>query len=299
MDSVKKAYLQLHLAVFLFGFTAILGDLISLSAVVLVWWRVLITSISLLFLIQFGKALLKIPRKLILQYMGIGVLVAIHWITFFGSIKYSNASICLVCMATASFFTAFLEPLIFRQKVKTYEILLGLMVIPGMMLIVNSIQTDMMLGVWIGLISAFLAALFATLNKKLVDKAEPFSITFLELGSACLFISCCLPFYFSANPELAFLPVGMDWLYLLILALLCTTLAYILALVALKHLSAFASNLTVNLEPVYGIILAWLILNENEELNVGFYLGCGMILLAVFSYPMVKKMVEGKERINE
>lgn len=292
MDPVRKAYLQLHLAVLLFGFTAILGDLISLSAIVLVWWRVLITSISLLFFIQFGKRLLQIPKKLILQYMGIGVLVGIHWITFFGSVKLSNASICLVCMATASFFTAFLEPLLLKQRIKSYEIILGILVIPGMMLVVQNIQTDMLLGVWVGLLSAFLAACFSILNKKLIDKADPMSITFLELGSAWLFISLVLPFFFSSNVGEVFLPIGYDWIYLLVLALVCTTLAYVLNLLSLKYISAFAANLTINLEPVYGIILAWLILNENEELNTGFYLGCALILLAVFSYPFIKSKVE-------
>ncbi len=292
MDSVKKAYLQLHLAVLLYGFTAILGDLISLNALILVWWRVLITSVSLFFIIRFGKALVGIPRKLMLQYMGIGVLVGLHWICFFGAIKLSNASICLVCMATTSFFSAFLEPFILKQRIKPYEILLSLLVIPGMMLVVNNIELDMMLGVGVGLASAFLAALFVTLNKKLVNEAEPFAITFLELGSAWLFISCLLPFFWQGNSEMAFWPVGMDWVYLTILALLCTTFAYYLGLVSLKHISAFAANLTVNLEPVYGIILAWIILKENEELNTGFYIGGAMILIAVFSYPFIKKRLE-------
>lgn len=289
MDATRKAYLELHIAVLLFGLTAILGDLISLSAIVLVWWRVLITSISLLFLINFGKKLLKIPRKLVLQFMGIGILVGLHWICFFGSVKYSNASICLVCMATTSFFTAFLEPFILKQKIKWYEIALGLFIIPGMMLVVNSTGWDMIMGIIVGLMSAFLAALFATLNKKLVEEAEPMSITFLELGSACLFISVLLPFYFQNTPEAAFLPNAQDIGYLIILALLCTTLAYVLALRALKELSAFAANLTINLEPVYGIFLAYFFLNDSHELNTTFYVGCLMILLAVLGYPLIKK----------
>jgi len=293
VNDVTKAYIKLHIAVLLFGFTAILGDLISLSALSLVWWRVFLTSISLLFLIQFGRNLKLLPRRLILQYMGIGVLVALHWITFFGAIKYSNASICLVCMATTSFFTAFLEPAILKQKIKGYEILLGLLIVPGMMLVVNNIDYALMVGVWSGLISAFLAALFGTLNKKLVDKAPPFEITFLELGSAWLFICLLMPFYLNSS-DASFMPTSSDMVYLLILALLCTTLAYVLALVALKHISAFAANLTVNLEPVYGIILAWLILNESDELTSGFYLGCAMILLAVFSYPFIKSKLEKK-----
>ncbi len=289
MNKIKGAYIQLHIAVLLFGFTAILGDLISLSALVLVWWRVLITCISLLFFIQYGKTLLAIPKKLILKFMGIGVLVAIHWITFFGAVKYSNASICLVAMATTSFFTSFLEPLILKKPFKAYEMILGLLIIPGMILVVNNIEVSMLKGIWVGMISAFLASLFAIFNKGLVDKADSYSITFIELGAACLFITLLFPFYYKYDPTAAFLPAANDLVYLLILALLCTTLAYILSLKALKYISAFAANLTINLEPVYGIILAWLILNENEQLNMGFYLGSALIILAVLCYPALKK----------
>ena len=292
MNPTKRAYLELHIAVLLFGLTAILGDLISLTALVLVWWRVLLACISLFFLIRMGADLKLIPRRLILQYMGIGILVALHWICFFGSIKLSNASICLVCMATTSFFTSILEPLFFRTKIKWYELMLGLLIVPGMVLVVNNIDASMMMGIVVGLMSALLASLFSILNKKLVDQAKPMSITFLELGSGWLFISCLLPFYFNEVPTEHFWPIGNDWIYLLILALLCTTFAYVLALRALKFLSAFASNLTVNLEPVYGIILASLILNEHENLSNGFYLGCSIILLSVFSYPFLKKQFE-------
>lgn len=290
MKPIQRAYFELHIAVLLFGFTAILGDLISLSALVLVWWRVFFTSISLFFLIGFGRKLRQLPRRLILQYMGIGVLVALHWLCFFGAVKYANASICLICMATTSFFTAIIEPIIMRQPIKGYELLLGVLILPGMILVVNNTDVSMMLGIWIGLLSALLAALFASLNKKLVDKAEPMTITFLELGSAWLFLSLLLPFYFQQTADAAFLPQGSDLFYLSVLAFLCTTLAYVLSLRALKHISAFAANLTVNLEPIYGIALAWLILNEQDELTLGFYLGGAIILLAVFSYPWLKRM---------
>ncbi|MEL6863781.1 MAG: DMT family transporter [Bacteroidota bacterium] len=292
MNSINRAYLELHFAVLLFGFTAILGDLILLSAVVVVWWRVLITCISLLFLTRFGAAIRNIPRTLILKYMGIGCLVALHWVCFFGAVKYANASICLICMATTSFFTAILEPLIRRQAVKWYEIGLGLIIIPGMLLVVNNIEVGMMLGVWVGLLSALLAAVFAIFNKMLVDDADPMSITFLELGSGWLLISGILPFYFFSTPMAAFWPTLSDFAYLTVLALLCTTLGYVLALRALKYLSAFASNLTVNLEPVYGIVLAWLLLQENKELSSGFYWGCAIIITAVLSYPFIKSRVK-------
>jgi len=290
MNQVKRAYLELHIAVFLFGFTAILGDLISLPATLLVWWRVLITCISFFFFVPIVKNLRVIPRRLILIYAGIGVLVAVHWITFFGAIKYSNASVCLVCMATASFFTAMLEPMIMKSKIQRYQIMLGFMIIPGMALVVTNLDAGMMMGVVLGLTSAFLAALFSSINKKYVDDADPIDITFIELGAALLFITVCLPFLMTA--DMNFMPQGLDWLYLLILALLCTTLAYVLSLRALKHLTAFASNLTVNLEPIYGIILAALLLGDSEELTLGFYLGCAIILLAVFSYPYLKRRFE-------
>lgn len=289
LNPTRRAYLELHIAVLLFGLTAILGDLIQLTAPVLVWWRVLITSVSLLFLIRFGARIKHLPRDLILKFMGIGWIVALHWILFFGAIKYSNASICLVCMATASSFTAILEPLMLKQPIKLYEIILGLAIIPGMVLIVNSTELSMMAGIWMGLLSALLAAIFAILNKKLIDKADPMDITFLELGSGWILISLCLPIYYAYFPEENFIPSLMDFIYLIVLALLCTTLAYSLALRALKFLSAFASNLVVNLEPVYGIILAWVVLNENEELDANFYWGCIIILAVVFSYPFIKK----------
>lgn len=290
MKPTSKAYLELHIAVFLFGFTAILGDLISLSATVLVWWRVLITCISLFFLLRFGKKMTKLSPKLTAILFGIGILVALHWITFFGAIKYSNASITLIALATASFFTAFMEPLILKKPISGIEVGLGLTIIPGMALVVNNIDLSMYIGIYLGLISSILAVTFSILNKKYINDADPMTITFIELGSAWLFISLCLPFLFMYSEEpISFWPTGVDLFYLLILALACTTLAYILSLRALKHLTAFATNLTINLEPVYGIILAWLILQENKELNPGFYIGCGLIVISVFAYPFLKK----------
>ncbi len=295
MNKTQGAYLNLHIAVLLAGFTAILGDLIQLSAIVLVWWRVFITAISLLFFIGFGKTLIHIPKSLILKYMGIGVLIALHWIAFFGAIKYANASIALICMATTSFFTALIEPLVTKRPVKAYEILLSLLVIPGMVLIVNSTDLSMKLGIWIGLLSALLASMFVIFNKMFIKEADPMSITFIELGSGCLMISLILPFYFWNSETAVFWPDWMDLGYLMILALLCTTLASVLGLYALKHISAFVSNLAYNMEPVYGIVLAWLILNENKELTTGFYWGCLIIILAVFSYPILKRLAEKKE----
>lgn len=296
MNQIQKAYLQLHIAVLLYGFTAILGDLIQLNALMLVWWRVFITSLSLAILFRLRNRLSQIPRLTILKYMGIGVLIALHWVGFYGSIKLANASIALIAMATTSFFSALIEPFVIKRSVYWYELALGLLIIPGMILIVNGSDFDLIYGLLVGLVAAFLAALFTSLNKKLISEADEMSITFLELGSAWLFLSVVIPVYALATPgqALKFWPDTQDWFYLLLLSLLCTTFAYVISLRALRHLSAFASTLTINLEPVYGIILAWIILKEYQELSTGFYLGVGVILLAVFSYPYLKKRFQTK-----
>ena len=288
MTPTRRAYLQLHIAVLFFGFTAILGNdqLISLPAISTVWWRVLFTAVSLLFMIRFGKSLHRIPKKYLWQYLLIGVIVALHWLCFFGSVKLSNSSLTLVCMATSSFFTAIIEPLVLKTQFQKRELLLGLLVIPGMALVVGTVGEEMWLGIAVGLLSAFLAAIFAVWNKKIIDEADPVEITFLEMSSGLLFLSLILPFVIHFDDDMAFLPAGQEWFYLLILALGCTTYAYVLSMRALKYLSAFTSTLTVNLEPVYGILLAYFFL--GEKLSAGFYVGVLIILGAVFLAPFLK-----------
>lgn len=294
MNKVRNAYIELHIAVLLFGFTAILGDLIQLSALALVWWRVLFTTLSLLPLAQLRYLRDQLPRRTLWAYLGVGALVGLHWIAFYGAIKLSNASIALVCMATTSFFTAIVEPLFLRQRVKGYELALGALIVPGMALIVDGVRIPVFAGLAAGLAAAFLAALFATLNKKIVGKTDEKSVTFVEMGSAWMFLSLVWLVLFASNSgDTAFWPPTLlDWIYLLILALLCTTLAYVLALRALRHLSAFTSNLAINLEPVYGIALAWLILKENEDLSGNFYWGVAIILLMIFVHPLLRRYFE-------
>lgn len=287
----QTAYIQIHIAVILFGFTAILGDLIQLPAVVLVWWRVLITSVSLLFFIQFGKSLIQIPKKQIRTYIIIGILIGLHWICFYGAIKLSNASIALVCMSTTSLFTSIIEPIFFRTKVNKLELILAASVIPGMLLIVNNINTTYINGVWAGLAAALLAAIFSSLNKVNIKGADPYSISFIELSSAWMMISLLLGimWIFGYQADTFLPPNTSDWVYLIILALLCTTLAQVLTLKSLHQLSAFAVNLVINLEPVYGILMAIFILNDHKELSPLFYLGGGIILLSVMLYPYLHK----------
>ena len=290
MSENKRPYIELHIAVLLYGLTAVLGDLIQLPAVILVWWRVLITSFSLLFFIRLGRDLLTVKRSIATPIMLIGCIVAIHWICFYGSIKLANASVALVCMATTTIFTSLLEPWIMKKRIDPLELLLGILIVPGMILVVNSIDISMRNGVIVGIASAFFAALFGTLNKKYVDSTTPYMFTFLQLGSAWLFISLVIILGGSYLDLSQFFPPSIsDWVYVIILALLCTTLAYILNLRALKALSAYATNLVINLEPLYGIVLAAAILKEYEQLTTNFYIGGGLILAIVMSYPFLKK----------
>ena len=287
MKRQTNAYVLLHLATLLYGLTAILGDLISLQALPLVWWRVLLTALSLLFLLRMGRDILTLPRKLIAQFMGIGLIVALHWLTFYGAIKLANASVALAAFALTSFFTSLIEPLLTEKSFDRTELILGILVIPAMFLIANNLDLHLFKGLLVGILSAFLAAVFATLNKRMVGRASNYQITFLEMSSACLFLGLFLPFAYADGMPL--IPTPQDWVYLMILALVCTTFAFIITLKALEKVSAFDANLIINLEPVYGMILAALILQGHKEVGPLFYVGVALILLIVLSYPLVRK----------
>jgi drug/metabolite transporter (DMT)-like permease len=288
VTSRQKAYLQLHTSVFLWGFTAILGQVISIQALPLVWYRMLITCSSLLLLPGLIQEIKKIIRPDLWRIAGIGCIVCLHWLCFYGSIKVSNVSVALSCLATTSFFTAILEPVIRRTRHDLRELLLGLMIIPGIYLIYYFTE-NYTEGIILGLLAALFSGIFTILNKQMVSKYEPRSFTFVELSSGFFFLSLIAPFYFWFFPETALMPTGKDWLFLLILGIGCTTLPFVLALRALKHLSAFAAVLTVNLEPVYGIIMAVIFFNEHEKINSYFYLGTLIILTSVFLHPLLNK----------
>ena len=258
----------------------------------MVWWRLLITCASLLLLPGVVKALRVMPRQLLWKLAGIGVVVAAHWVMFFGAVKYSNVSVTLGVMATTSFFTAFVEPLVKKTHVRWYEVALGIFVVPGMYMIFRFTNEGYTVGILMALVSAILAAFFSSLNTQVVNKSSPMAITFVELGSGWIFLSLIAPFYGQIFGNSTFIPSMPDLFWLAILALVCTTFAYVLALNCLKHISAFTSNLTLNLEPVYGIIMAWLIFQENEELSSGFYMGAAIILLTIFIHPILRKYFE-------
>jgi drug/metabolite transporter (DMT)-like permease len=278
----------------LWGFTAILGDLIQLPALQLVWWRVLLTSISLLFFLRPGRIYWKISRPMLVRYSFAGILTGLHWLAFYGSIKMSNASIALICMATCAFFTSLLEPVLMKQKAKWHEIITGFLIIPGMVLIAENIELKMITGFWVGMLASLLAAIFSILNKKWVNQAEPMTITFIEMSAAWVLLSAVMPIYFNRVPGGQFWPGWQDFALLLVLAVFCTTLTWMLALRALKHISAFASTLAVNMEPVYGILLAVLILDDHRELKSGFYWGVLLIMAVVFTFPFINKWFLGK-----
>lgn len=277
---MKKALFQLHIAVFLAGFTAILGRLIELNEGLLVWYRMLITVVCLAILLLIQKQFARIAWQDLIKLVAVGTLVALHWVTFYGSIKYSNISIALICFSTIGFFTAILEPLLLHRKMEFVEISLGMLTIVGVYLIFN-FNPNFKTGIILGLISAILSVLFSIFNKKFVARLPVMTITFYELCGGWLILSLLMPFYLDIFPTTYYLPTLTDWMWLLVLALICTVLAFILQLNALTRLSTFTSNLTYNLEPVYGIILAFVFFKENKYFNAGFYIGLSLIFAAV------------------
>lgn len=283
MSPTLKAELQIHFCVLLWGFTAILGKLITLTALDLVWWRMVLVVGALLLMPRVWRGMRALRPRLLAAYAGVGTLVAAHWLTFYGSIKLSNASVGATCIALSTVFLAIIEPWIAKRRFDLRELVIGIAVIPGVALVVGGIPSGMRLGVAVGTVSAFLVALFSALNKRLVEHADSFTVTTIELGAGVLFVSLVAPFL-GGVPKL---PDTHDATLLVILAMACTLLPFTLSLVALRHLSAFAAQLAVNLEPVYAIVLAILFLGEQHELGPAFYCGVAIILAAVLVHPLL------------
>jgi len=277
---MKKAFIQLHIAVFLAGFTAILGKLITLHEGMLVWYRMLITAVTLMLLLYFRKELQRLSLKNAFKIFGVGAIVALHWLTFYGSIKYSNVSVSLTCFSAIGFFTALLDPIIMRRRIDISEVFLGLLAIAGIYLIFD-FYPQYKTGIIFGIISALLASLFPIFNKNLLDQFSSKTVTLYEMCGGLIALTFIMPLYIKMFPITYFFPTISDWFWLLVLAWLCTVFTFILTLNALKKISPFTANLAYNLEPVYGIILAFIIFKENKYLSAGFYYGLGLILLAV------------------
>lgn len=277
---MKKAFIQLHIAIFLAGFTGVLGRLITINEGLLVWYRMFFAALFLFILSFFSRRIKLLPWRQALPLIGIGSIVALHWVFFYGSVKYANVSVSLVCFSTMGFFSAFLDPLISKRKMDLLEILLGVMVMLGVYLIFHFDQ-GYRWGILYGIISSILAAIFTILNKKFVDKHDAQVITFYELGGGWLSLNLILPFYLQFVEYSSFVPSFSDFLWLLVLSLLCTVLAFNLSIKALKKISPFTVNLSYNLEPVYGILLAFVIYQEHLELGLSFYAGLFIIFLTV------------------
>ncbi|NJC27837.1 drug/metabolite transporter (DMT)-like permease [Lewinella antarctica] len=268
-----------------------MGDWIQLSALTLVWWRVLITSVALAPFIRPRALLADLGRKQLLIFAGLGVLVVLHWVTFYGAIKLANASVGLICLATTSLWSSLIEPFVMRRPVNWFETSVGLLILPGIYLIADGVDPGMTDGIIVGLVSAILVSFFTVYNKKYVEKTDPLRIVFLELGAGTLFLTLFLPFFGGQ-----FWPSPVDWMWLVILALLCTIFTNWLFLRALRELSAFAANLTVNLEAVYGILLAYFLLDDAKELEPTFYVGTAVIIVAVFGYAIAKRVLRGRAK---
>jgi drug/metabolite transporter (DMT)-like permease len=288
MQPVNLARLQIHFCVLLWGFTAILGKLITLPALPLVWWRMLLVTGALLLVPRVRRHLRAMSWRLIGAYAGIGMLVALHWLTFYAAIKLSNASVGATCIALGPVFLAFIEPWLARRRFDPRELLIGVAVVPGVVMVVGGVPVDMRVGIAVGVLSALFVALFGSLNKRMVESGDPLTVTFIELGTGTAFLTLLAPLLPHQGALFA-LPGLHDGLLLLALAFGCTLLPFTLALVALRHMTAFGTQMVTNLEPVYAIVLAIVLLGEQHELDRWFYAGVAVILAAVFAHPLLHR----------
>jgi len=282
----NKSYFKLHFLVLLWGFTAIIGLVIKLSFIEVVFYRTLFSFLALAIILQISRIGFYIHPREALKLLLTGVAISIHWLLFFGAARYSNASVSLIGLSTTALWTSFLEPIVYKKKISAIEIFFGLAVIAGLYIIYKDDFTYG-LGLLMSLGSALFAAIFTVFNYGFVRKYNSIKITFYEMVGAWLATIPLLWILRDQSMNLLSLPSWSDTGYLLILALVCTVYANSVAIKLLKEFSAFSSNLIINMEPVYGILLALLIFGESERMNTGFYLGALSIIAAVFIYPII------------
>ena len=281
-----KSYLHLHLIVFIWGFTAVLGALITLDALPLVWFRMLFAVGFIAVFLIYKKIPLRVSTKTALQFLFAGLIIALHWFTFFKAIKISNISVTLACLSTGAFFTSLLEPIFYGKKIVWYEVFFGLLVVFGLYIIFN-VEGNYFSGMLIALSSAFLSALFAVINSKFVKEHDPILISFYELSGGVVFFTFLLLFSHSFSTTFFSLS-AKDLMYLMILSSVCTAYAFIASTSIMKFLSPYSVMLTINLEPIYGIILAVLVFKEKERMCFEFYIGAIIILLTVLLNSFIK-----------
>jgi drug/metabolite transporter (DMT)-like permease len=288
-----KNHLHLHFLVLIAGFTAILGELISIDAIPLVWFRMSIAGVLMLLFIKFKKRALKVPLKAVVQFSIAGVIIALHWITFFAAIKASNISITLAMFSTGAFFASLIEPIFYKRKIIGYEILFGVIVIAGVVLITQS-ELHYLLGIALGISSALFATLFAVLNGQFVKTYKASVISFYEFVSGVLFISIFIALTHEGFNSSYFQLTVSDWTYLIILASICTAYAFIASIHVMKHITPYTLVLTYNLEPIYGIVLAVIIFPQTETMQPLFYLGAGLIISTVLLNAVFKNINKPK-----
>ncbi len=287
MRASKVDYLKLHISVLLAGFTGLFAKLISLNEVMIVWYRMLLAFFIFAVMLIFMKKRPVETVKDAFKIIGLGALLTIHLIFFFGSMKYATLSIGVVCYSLVGFFTVLLEPIIRKTKFSFIELFYSLIAVFGIWLIFN-FDASYRFGIFLGVISAMLFALYTLLNKTIQVGKSSRSMLFYELLGGTLFMAVFLPFYLPISHTTQILPIGLDWLWILILAFFCTVILYLLHIDVLKKLSAFTVSLAGNLEPVYGILLAVTFLGEAKNFTLSFYIGMILIFISVFSQSLIK-----------
>ncbi|WNH12858.1 DMT family transporter [Thalassobellus suaedae] len=287
LNAKLKNYFHLHFLVFIAGFTAILGDLISLEAIPLVWFRMVIAFVLMFIYIKISSIKLKINLKSVLRLSIAGVIIALHWITFFASIKESNISIALAMFSTGAFFASLIEPIIYKRTIIWYEILFGIIVIIGVFIILQS-EIRYLKGIMLGILSAFFSSLFAVLNGVFLKRHTATVISFYEFLSGVLFISLYILFFGEGFSFEFFNLSQLDFVYLFILASICTAYAFIASVYVMKLISPYTVVLTYNLEPVYGIIIAFILFPEKERMSAAFYYGASIIIAIVLLNGLIK-----------
>lgn len=277
---MKKTYLLLHLAVILAGFTGVFGKLISLNEGLLVWYREVFSFIWLLLILKLFKISTAISVREKFKIARVGILITVHWLFFYGSIKYSNISIGVVCYSLTSFFTAIFNPIISKQRYRVSELLLSLLTLFGIILIFH-FDASYRLGIGLGVISSAFAALYTIYNERLVKHYDSMLINYYQMMGGAIALGLFLPLYLHFFPVVSFFPGTKDVIYLLLLSLFCTVGLYVLFAESLKRISAFTVNLSFNLEPIYAIIMAFLFFNEGKQVNGSFYVGLLFVALSV------------------
>jgi drug/metabolite transporter (DMT)-like permease len=296
-ESKFKNYLLLHLIVFIWGFTAILGALITIDAIPLVWYRMLLAVLFIAIYFLWKKKSFKVDRAGLLKFFFTGVVIALHWVFFFKAIKVSNVSVALVTMSTGAFFTALIEPVFFKRKINSLEMFLGLLVIAGLYIIFN-FESQYKVGIIYALIASFLGALFAVLNGLFIKKYTADTISFYQLFFGVVFITIYLLFTNSFSVSFFQIPAS-DWMYLIVLSSICTAYAFIASVQVMKYLSPYTVMLTINLEPIYAIVLALFIFGDKEQMSSTFYLGAFIVLFVVLLNGIIKNRSILKEKFQQ